>query len=294
MVSVKFQYCNSVRRVDVELKKRSSPSTAPVVTVPRLKQLHKVARSLFQNNDVPNVPPLPEEIILKYVDEEGDLIVVTCDSEVEEAFRCMNEKCKKIPKFHIHNKNKEPNATQIAVNVANQALHTINTKATQIQQQLQHHIEKIPGTVKVAVDRVSDETKRLANGLEKTVRTTVDKIKIPRRNPAITSCVDPESVPEEEQQQTGEDGQTKETEPVLDDEERAVEDEEEQPLLEKEEQSAYLLEQSTDDVIDDPVELQLRQLDDMGFTNSQKNRTLLVKYKGDIVATIRELLDNLS
>jgi len=291
MVVVKFQYCSVVRRVDIE-PKRSSSQEVPSL-LPSLKQLLKVARNLFQNNAIPNVNPLPEEILLKYYDEEGDLIVVTCNNELEEAFHCMNEKCKKIPKFHIHNKNKEPNATQIAVNVANQAIQTINTKATQFQHQLQHQIVKIPGTVKVAVDRVSDETKRIASELEKTVRTTVDKIKshAPKRNSVCSSVEEidgnQEPTPEE---------QTQEIEEVT--EEPRVEDEEEQPLLKKDEQSAYQLEESvgvtSDDVVDDPVELQLRQLEEMGFSDRKKNRGLLVKHHGDIVATIRELLDNLN
>jgi len=41
-----------------------------------------------------------------------------------------------------------------------------------------------------------------------------------------------------------------------------------------------------------PFEMKVKQLEEMGFLNKAKNVELLVKYNGDMVRTVRDLLDN--
>lgn len=67
MVVIKLQLNNDIRRVNVP---------GPL----SFKDLHELAKTLFENT-------LPQSFQFKYKDDEGDLITVSSDRELEEAFR---------------------------------------------------------------------------------------------------------------------------------------------------------------------------------------------------------------
>jgi hypothetical protein len=312
MVAIKFVYNNTVRRVDIEVTKRES-------TYPSLRKLHKVAREIFEDQGV----VLPEELLLKYRDEEEDLITVTSKRELVEAFDCMIHKCNKIPKFFIFDKHPKK-ASQIAVETAQQAIQTFNSKAVQIQQCLQKEIrdlklpsgeiiQKIPGALRETFEKVSDDAKKLANEVEKTVRDTVQKVNKKRVLLLAGMKKEPVVQPTEEEEER-EPVRDEEEEPLLqhsDDNETPSVPEGEYDTLEEEESeeeeeeteselaasttstSSFKDEEVQQQKEEDPFELQLTQLEDMGFNDRVKNRQLLEQYTGDIVATIRDLLDHL-
>lgn len=325
MVVLKFHYTNTVRRVDIEVNKRDS-------TYPSLHKLHNVAREIFQDQGV----VLPEELLLKYWDEEGDLITVTSKRELQEAFDCMIHKCNKIPKFFVYDKNPKK-ASQVAAETAQQAIQTINSKAVHFHHCLQKEfrdleskfpsgemIQKIPGALKDTFEKVSVDAKKLANEVEKTVRDTVQKVKnrktlllasIKKEQLPSEATEEPESIKDEEEEPLLKNAEpengdarlesstvdTSDEYVSLEDDEEEDSDQEEDSETEPEEQEEVAEQESSPlsysdwdkDREEDPFDMQLTQLEDMGFSDRVKNRQLLEQYKGDIVATIRDLLDHL-
>ncbi len=151
---------------------------------------------------------------------------------------------------------------------------------------------------------------RVADQVEKTVRTTVDKIK--RKSLISTGCdeIDNSTITQEEQPTVDDNCNNNNITTTINSPPppsftllaESIDPEEEVPLLQKEKEEEQqqqevlpspILEEPMEEVVDDPIELQLKQLEDMGFRDREKNRQLLEKYNGDTVDTILELLNNL-
>jgi len=76
-ITIKFQCRNDIRRVSVTQDKLS------------FDELNNLAKSLFGDS-------LPSEYVFKYLDDEKDLISVSSDRELEEAFRVLKENILRI------------------------------------------------------------------------------------------------------------------------------------------------------------------------------------------------------
>jgi len=72
MQAVKFEYQKDIRRVAFE-------------KVLSLEEIKTIAKSLFRDT-------LPQSFVLKYKDDEGDMITVESDRELAEAFRLYKDK----------------------------------------------------------------------------------------------------------------------------------------------------------------------------------------------------------
>jgi len=308
MLSIKFQCNEDIRRVSVDHE-------------PSLKELTLMAISIFREN-------VPESFVLKYKDNDGDNITVTSDVELEEAFRLFREQ--KILRVQIVPQTGKPvvvappqTATQTTETQTQQ--HAVPTSPSNPLDDFVNAIspywEAFENQVKDLYPRIENQIRGALPKLEETFYQTFPVQKECNHKAETMACVHNAicDLCEEKihgirwkcmtcdnydlcnlcrglnvhnehpfmQIDTPQQPIPRRSQPKEQPKEKPV------PVQPKE--VAPLANNSHLNIPKEtapasPFEGQLKQLEDMGFSDRQKNLQLLVKNNGDMINVVQELL----
>jgi hypothetical protein len=283
MLVIKLQHANDIRRVTID---------KPISFV----ELVELAKSLFRD-------ALPDPFILKYKDDEGDLITVASDRELREAFRLSQDQG--ILKVTISGEEKKPAAPKVTPSIPQNPKKAEKSPFEEFVDSLNPFIDAFEGQIKEFLPKLEELVDDIisSNPLAKTEQAKKEEPKKPEVPKPEVPKSEPPKVPNQKEAEKVEPAKIEPTkvevvkvEPVKAEPAKVEPVKIEPTKIEPAKVEVVKVEPAkpvtlAEEKKESPFEAKLAQLEEMGFTNRGRNIDLLVKRKGDMLRVVKDLLE---